>query len=1770
MAEPTIAELVPLQDLYDRGRFLQAYRESCRFGPLSAWRSAAGRVLAGRLLVALGARRAAQAVHYRAFRENPHHAQACVFAAHQTFQRFGPYAAWAFLDRHESQISAWTAQDRCDVEALRAQVASGLRDFVLAEKHFRLAEEAVPGTAWVAAIQATHRADQGEHEAALQLAQQCLERHPWYVPATHIAAERLTYLRRGEEACALLQAALQAVEAAALAQFLTLLHREANRLEAALEALRAAEALSPCAERDLRNWHRATRAQLLYQQGNYPAAVAEARALALRPHDTEAREYFDGFTQRLLQPDFRPRRHQLDVPFIPQDYDTCAPTTMAMLCTYWGQPVDHRQIAAEICYGGTPSFRQRQWALDHGWLAREFTLSEAAAGTLLDRGVPFAVTTVDPGAGHLMAVVGYDTGRQSILLRDPRQPLLTECHLVEFQQSYAAFGPTCLVILPPGEASRLAGVDLPDAKIYDELFQFSCALEARDRGAAVRLLEGLQQTAPEHRLTLHARLWLAYHDSNPLQALQAVDALLQQYPDSMVLKLSRWQSLRDVERPARRRQYIEELAAQRRSHPLAWSGLATELSGDARQRARCQQLLRRALRANPGEAQNFHALGNLYWSGSRHREARQLYRFAACLRETDEGLVRSYFLAARHLRQTAEAVDDLRQRFARYGRQSAGPALSLFTAYCWLERTDEGFAVLEEAIALRPQDPDLLLNAAARYSEYGRQQRAAELLEQARPCCEPLAHVRTAAHLAMSRFDLVQAAALWKEVVCQAPFDLEALTHAARLIGQTESPQAAAAFLEEQATRYPHNRALAQLWYGWTPDEEFAQREKILQSQLSDNPDDVWALQRQALLYLDQQRIDAAQGAAQTATQLAPEAPEQPWILGLVREAQNRLEDARRCFAASLQAQVDFEPAIDGLMRCSPTDEARRASLETIEHELIAQTMYGDGLLCYWSYARTVLAPEALERSLEAALAARPDLWQAHSAVIRHLLHAQQPERALAAAQAAVERFPLVPALWLNLALVHRMQGDQEQELAALRAALGVNPGWWEAIAVELCVYERTNDMESARRVLEQAQRCNPLRPEPQVALAELALVQQQREECLGCLRRAMDCDPHRDETWDCLVRWAQQFEQPAVPVEFARELVVRRPGEAAAHFRLASLLVAADAVEERLVCLRRALELSPRYSAAYELQAETLAERGRFAEALDSLRTDAWGPRPPDRVRLVAATLHLMQGYIGRAQEVVDAVLADEPRSIAAWVKRAQCHEHQGDPAAAVAAYQAAYDIDPSNVVLAAMLAASHINHRDFDAARRLLLQAIYVAPTYLSARLSLLDVLLEQRAIGELERLVVSMRTHFPPEFAFSAEAQLAALLNDRERALYCLDQMLALPHPNVNVFPPAMDRLVRNAEWNLLVEERLLTALRQPGGHPQAAELWVRWYAAESSTQHCCNTLATVAGADDVRRRALVAYCGVYLRRPPPQSPDAQQIVNRFRALFLSSNEAWAWAGRILNFDNRNSDVVAWMHDWRARSPAEAWMLLPLATSYFEQGLLGAACQVSRQALQLAPDDSVSVHQTIVAWHEAQTLAGAADAAARLRGMRTDLLWPLYQLLHDFTASVASVAAATPRTRSATARQAARHINATWKQWKFPQDRRAIAIRRQALQLVRQQMGWMDYLLSFPSPRTSFSFAWIPIIVLIALQGVALVLSNLERTSSPKPNRPSVPASSPPTIPSEYFNDPPRWPRPSPPERRPLPMRPMHPPSSTVPFPHAPQSGDLPTLRLKDDSP
>jgi tetratricopeptide (TPR) repeat protein len=395
-----------------------------------------------------------------------------------------------------------------------------------------------------------------------------------------------------------------------------------------------------------------------------------------------------------------------------------------------------------------------------------------------------------------------------------------------------------------------------------------------------------------------------------------------------------------------------------------------------------------------------------------------------------------------------------------------------------LEQVDDpagAFAVLDRALELRPDDGDLLLTAANAHARYARFDTADDLLGRAKDRCRPAAWLRGSAEVATFRGDADRARDLWRQVLAHEPLALDAHRHLAVLLAQAGGSDPAIDHLRTACDRFPHNLPLRQLLLAWLADEGAAAAEPDVRRHLDLHPTDTQARRQLAWALAARQQLDEAEREADEAVRTDPTDPASHHVRGKVLAAQGRTAEARAAYRRAIEISVDADYAIADLVGCCDGAFARRQELEFVREQLVRQTLFGDGLLAFRAVASDTLEPEELLRELRTALAARPDLWHAHAAVVRQLIEMNRLDEAAAAGRDAVARFPLLSRLWFDLAQVYRYRNETDAELAALGQAQALAPGW-TAVARQMAeAHERQGDLTQARKLLEAAVARDPL-----------------------------------------------------------------------------------------------------------------------------------------------------------------------------------------------------------------------------------------------------------------------------------------------------------------------------------------------------------------------------------------------------------------------------------------------------------------------------------------------------------------------------------------------------------------------------------------------------------------------------------------------------------------------------------------------------------------------
>ncbi len=834
--------------------------------------------------------------------------------------------------------------------------------------------------------------------------------------------------------------------------------------------------LSPLRDDETEKWLAARRADVAYFCGDSVAA----RDQAIKADEP----FYTSFAENIGRTDSGPATIRLE---IPKPNGSIRPASILDHFPAFWKTIAKPAPVDLSAMDGLQDVRERLWAEENGLDAAEFTATPKTVLELLERGVPILLTLVDAGYSHTQIVVGGDRVRNSVWLFDGSDRRPHEAPLTLLSERYASTGPRGMLLLPKSELTRLNGIELPDRGPYDRLHEVQAAIHRHDRSRAVAAYEEMKAADTGHRLTRLARFAIARYDANPTLMLHAIDSLVALFPDDNTFQLTRVNVLRDLGRREERVESARRQTLRKGADPLFAHHHAQALVVDPTRLGEAERLMRSAIRQRPYAPAGYYILGNILWEQRRFQEATDAYRFAASLEDRDEQFAEAYFRAARAIEQGPEAMRFLQARYNRTRGQVAGPARAIFYALSENDDIEAAFSALEDCWTSHdPSSPnarsphevgEVILFAAEMRTNYNDPAAGQALLEKARPLATRPAWLRSASRQALVRADLVEAKRCWEELLRDDPLAADAHRNMSRAVADLEGRTAAIGWVRELSERFPFHYPLQQLLIDWLRGElagegDSSPAEPIIRRLIDICPDDAWAHRELALHLANHGRPADALPHLEIAKKLEPESPSYFYTLGHALNRDDHPREARDTYEEAIRLSVDNEVAIVELFALARSDEEKKDAIEFVADELRRQRVYGDGLLTFREQAvqaHDAIEPDDLLRLLHDIFDEHPDLWQAWSVTIQQYILVGRIEEARALAKEAVERFPLLARLWVDLAEVCQAQEDREAQIEALRQAVRVAPGWSYAARELADALEANEESEDARVILEQA-----------------------------------------------------------------------------------------------------------------------------------------------------------------------------------------------------------------------------------------------------------------------------------------------------------------------------------------------------------------------------------------------------------------------------------------------------------------------------------------------------------------------------------------------------------------------------------------------------------------------------------------------------------------------------------------------------------------------------
>lgn len=1592
--------LLQVEQLYERGRYLEAFEISKPLGAMSNWRGAHGRVMAGRLSGNLGAPRLGRALHWLAAREYPADPASQYYGAMTYWNRFGPLHAWRrFHDQHLAENASDSL--KADWLALKAAMLASMRDFARAEPLMIEALELDPESPWLH-VQMSELLDRQDlHEDALLAAREALDFQPFYRPAVQTAAHRLVQLRQDDDALQLLTAATTQLQSGEVWCQLAALQRELKDYVGAWASLEQAQQLWPLADADshYQKWLMSERCDLACLLQRYEEAIELAKQID--------RPFYQHLVERLTQAisdrarAVHPSRVQLPVPFVRQFHDACVPATLTAIANYWQKPVHQQEIAERICYDGTRCVDERRWSEENDFHVREFRVTEENVERLINVGVPMTLTTVDPGYAHSQGIVGFDTYRGTFLIQDPSQRHVGEASTEKFLKHYASTGPRGMALVPSDQSARIAELQLADAELYDEHYKVDQALANFQREQALVAIERMRSLDKDHRLTLQCELALARYDADPTRQIELVEKLLLQFPGDANLLLMKLGQLQEFGQRSQRIELLRAACDGSETYPILWARLAGELLDDARDQPEAFHQLRRALRFNPSDAQSLSLLANYYWARSQREQAFELYRLAASVNEKDEDHAQRYFMAARYLHQTEAALAWLRDRCRRFNNRSSSPGRTLASALEMIDHVQESQAVLEETVQRHPRDGELLTYAALYFGRYQQLDRAASYLADCEGKCSPLVIKRTRATLAIFEGKPHEARDLFREVVQLAPLDMGAHQRFVQLELDLAGIEAAEFHLRNAITRFPHSYSLRTALIQFLRIHKVAAVQAELDLFIELHPRDAWARREAAIAAMSCHDLERASKESQAALELEPISDCGHGILGRIYEMRGELESARMAYRRAIELNVDNELAIHNLLGTCDRPTERQAELAFILQQLRQQTTHGEGITAYRDAAQRRMEPVTLLAHLQEARAHRPDLWQAWSVVIHQHMDMNQKDEAIKLAREATERFPMIPRIWLDLAMAYHRAQDEASELAALERAQAINPHWVDVAQALAELYMNRDQAAEAESVLRRVLTMDPRDSNSLAALADCLYRSDKKREALETLAGACVHAPGFELGWSRLYDWSDELDQGMTARTIAEKASDANPHDARCYLRKAESLRELEHIPKALETLEQALKLDARYVDAHVLKAFYLGRLHRWDEALDACNPPCFAGETPVVMSIRRAFLLYRKGLVSAATAEMHAALQRDPDHYGAWMQLADWAQEQNRRDLYLQAAENMVRLEPHQAIPRGYLADALMDSdQGRESAKAHLHKALEYSPDYAFGTMRLFDLHFDDNELAQARHVLQLGGAHLPDGYqsAFNIQLQAVEDLANQPIGTAASKQILLWLEQEIPDYDP-LERTLDQLDPRLGLP--LIKQLNEVISSETARKCEIKPAVGWSLGRLCARLLDQRGLIDQLKSIPNDAYwhecVRSYLssmRKFGKEYPLLQAIIAKFRSRLKKQTPTFSATASTLFDFGLMSEVVKWTRDWRSYPDLVTKDLIPVVSARWELYQFREARKAIVQGLSL-PEDEHTSWLRVLAGLDALLTRQVDAALEHARNVNVSSLQGLYQI-------------------------------------------------------------------------------------------------------------------------------------------------------------------------------
>jgi len=1125
----------------------------------------------------------------------------------------------------------------------RARIHIGFHDWFKAERALQRAEDHGYRADRLLTAKLSLLTEQNQLDTALKLAEDGVQKFPRSSLLAHFRAWLLFQLQRENEAMDCFSLACDQFQDPGILHAWAAALADLDRYEEAQAAFERFASEAPRLSPDLRAFVHNRLSRIARRMGDLDSARAHAKKSGAKASE---------LLQALQDPTLDWKR--LEVPFQRQSHLTCAPASVAAILGYFDQAIDQSEIAAQITYDGTHDRDLRAWLEEAGFVARFFTPTQGIARKLIDRGLPFSISTRAIRAGHRTTVIGYDAWQDSLLVLDPGGRYLHEFAEDDYLKQVQVRGGVGLLVLPESLAQQHASLELAQEAEHQVLMDLGIAIDHNDV-KKVEELEAQILSWPQMQLRWQCEQSLAWFRNQPEAGVRAARSAYEKDRDDACAAYEYAQALQRDHQVLQAREIQAEWAKKPHCPEAILRGHARSLAAQPGKRDAATQALLRGARYGGRESECLKELIQFVQADpAQEHYAAGLARIATCAAPHDESVALRYADVCVKSGQEDEALRYLTERKEAAVGKSAYPAVSLAKFLQKRGRSDEALELLAEDFAVDAASASWLLQTRVQMlSSAGRHEEADQLFAERGHELRENIRLELQASLARASGNTTGSVAAMRQLLQHDQSDAETLGQLLELLTHTEGKQAAIDQMQsvlDSKTRVPV--VLDAVIEHALDISELQLAHHALDTLKEDFTNETWLRIRRCRVLLAEGRHESAEKIALQLTS-ADRLLRSGWsVLAMAQLALGKSLEAR----AAIQQRIALGDAHSSdyrqLLQTARDGEERGRLLAEVQAQFLADQPSPAQAHEVTELAESTQRYSGVHDWLVQLCAAFPHVREFELELIRVMREAGRYEEAVARARACLEADPKNLRIWISLADSLAQLNRRQEQIQVLEQAIEQHS---KNLSLEIDLGLALAADRQFKRAEEHYLDLLQRHPESSTAagcFADLLWTLDRRDEALTHIHRACAIDPDYEWAWSVRNDWLDAVDQQELAVEHARELARLRADNPSTYTILADACQNAGLDEEGQQALEKAIQLDPTNRRAIGWLVFWHRAHSRFEQAVELIKASQARLGNWPALSIEEGLLLRQKGQDLQSRDVMRQCVTDFPDSIQAWQK--------------------------------------------------------------------------------------------------------------------------------------------------------------------------------------------------------------------------------------------------------------------------------------------------------------------------------------------------------------------------------------------------------------------------------------------------------------------------------------------------------------------------------------